>query len=153
MAKKDLALELFRSFQSGRKINKKNVKNLEVRRSSTSDPQLLGNILSEIVAERDWEAGLAEGNLFSLWPSVVGDEIAEHTSPISLLDGVLTIQTSSTAWAVQLKIVSPDLLSNIQRSAPGVLVDALHIIGPQGPTWKKGLRTIRGAKGPRDTYG
>jgi predicted nucleic acid-binding Zn ribbon protein len=29
----------------------------------------------------------------------------------------------------------------------------LAFIGPQAPTWKKGLRTIRGARGPRDTYG
>ena len=150
MAKKDLALELFRSFQSGKKTVKKIVKE---RSTTTGDPQLLGSILSEIINERDWEAGLAEGNLFSLWASVVGEEIAAHASPISLLEGVLTIQTTSTAWAVQLKIVSSELLTNIQQSTPGVLVDALNIIGPQGPTWKKGLRTIRGAKGPRDTYG
>jgi hypothetical protein len=28
----------------------------------------------------------------------------------------------------------------------------LAIIGPQTPTWKKGIRTIRNARGPRDTY-
>lgn len=150
MTKKDLALELFRSFQTGKKTTKKIVKE---RTTTAGDPQLLGSVLSEIVNERDWEAGLAEGNLFSLWASVVGDEIAARTAPISLLDGVLTIQTTSTAWAVQLKIVSSELLINIQKSAPGVLVEAVYIIGPQGPTWKKGLRTIRGAQGPRDTYG
>jgi predicted nucleic acid-binding Zn ribbon protein len=150
MTKKDLALEIFRSFQTGKKSTKKVAKE---KIGNSTDPQLLGSILSQIVNERDWEAGLAEGNLFSLWSSVVGDEIASHTSPLSILDGVLTIQTTSTAWAVQLRIVSPDLLASIQKSAPGVLVDTLFIIGPQGPTWKKGLRTIRGAQGPRDTYG
>jgi len=150
MAKKDLAIEIFRSFQTGRKTNKKVVKE---RETPAGDPQLLGNILADLVTERDWSTGVAEGNLFSLWPTVVGDEIASHTTPISILDGVLTIQTTSTAWAVQLRIVTNDLLASIQKSAPGVLVEAISIIGPQGPTWKKGLRTIRGAKGPRDTYG
>jgi predicted nucleic acid-binding Zn ribbon protein len=25
-------------------------------------------------------------------------------------------------------------------------------LGPNAPSWKKGIRTIRGARGPRDTY-
>jgi predicted nucleic acid-binding Zn ribbon protein len=27
------------------------------------------------------------------------------------------------------------------------------VIGPQAPSWKRGIRSIRGARGPRDTYG
>jgi predicted nucleic acid-binding Zn ribbon protein len=33
------------------------------------------------------------------------------------------------------------------------LVEELIFIGPHAPSWKKGLRSIRGARGPRDTYG
>jgi len=46
---------------------------------------------------------LAEGNLFINWKKIVGDEIAQHAQPISILDNVLTIQSSSTAWATQLQ--------------------------------------------------
>ncbi|NCW43452.1 MAG: DUF721 domain-containing protein, partial [Actinobacteria bacterium] len=28
-----------------------------------------------------------------------------------------------------------------------------RFIGPQAPSWKKGVRVIRNARGPRDTYG
>jgi predicted nucleic acid-binding Zn ribbon protein len=70
-----------------------------------------------------------------------------------LLEGKLTIQTSSTAWATQLRLISNDLLKTLQQSAPGALVEELVVIGPHAPSWKRGLRTIRGAKGPRDTYG
>jgi predicted nucleic acid-binding Zn ribbon protein len=83
----------------------------------------------------------------------VGADISQHASPVSLIDGVLTLQTSSTAWATQLKLVAPAILETVQKSATGVLVESLVFIGPQGPSWKKGLRSIRGAKGPRDTYG
>ncbi len=150
MTKKDLTLELFRSFQTGKRVRRKAVKeNINV----AGDPLLVGNILSELILDRDWKAGIAEGNLFSLWPKVVGPEISAHATPISLLDGNLTLQTSSTAWAVQLRIIAPDLLATIQKSDPGVLIDSITMIGPHAPSWKKGLRTIRGAKGPRDTYG
>jgi len=47
----------------------------------------------------------------------------------------------------------PELLNKIRQSAPGALVDELVIIGPHAPSWKRGLRTIRGAQGPRDTFG
>ena len=150
MTKKDLALEIFKSFQTGKRTRKKIVKESQ---NKASDPQLLSELFSNIIRDREWENPLAEGNLFSSWEKIVGQEISQHSTPISLIDGVLTLQTSSTAWATQLKLVSPAILETVQKSAPGVLVETLVVTGPQGPSWKKGLRTIRGAKGPRDTYG
>jgi predicted nucleic acid-binding Zn ribbon protein len=50
-------------------------------------------------------------------------------------------------------LMSSELLNKIRQSAPGALVDELVIIGPHAPSWKRGLRTIRGAQGPRDTFG
>lgn len=156
MAKRDLALDLFHSFQNGKKRQKRPSRHdapLLGSSDDTSGPQLLKDVLNQVIRERDWKSGIAEGTLFSTWADVVGPEITLHATPISLLDGVLTIQTSSTAWAVQLQLVGPDLLATIRASSPGALVDSLSIIGPHGPSWKKGVRTIRGAKGPRDTYG
>jgi predicted nucleic acid-binding Zn ribbon protein len=150
MANRDLALDLFRSFQSEKKFKKKITRE---NSTPTGEPQLLSDLLSALVEERDWRTGIAEGTLFSEWEKVVGPQITEHATPISLLDGVLTIKTSSSAWATQLQLVAPDILATIQKSAPGALVESLTIIGPNTPSWKKGLRTIRGARGPRDTYG
>ena len=150
MTKKDFALEVFRSFQTGKRTRKKTTKE---QLSKPGDPQLLSELFSHIIEDREWENPLAEGNLFSSWEKVVGADISQHASPVSLIDGVLTLQTSSTAWATQLKLVAPAILETVQRSTPGVLVESLVFIGPQGPSWKKGLRSIRGAKGPRDTYG
>ena len=156
MAKRDLALDLFHSFQDRKRKTKKSLdKGVPVSPHSDASegPQLLRDVLAQVIQERDWKGGIAEGTLFSTWADVVGPEISLHATPISLLEGVLTIQTSSTAWAVQLQLVGPDLLATIRASSPGALVDSLSIIGPHGPSWKKGVRTIRGAKGPRDTYG
>jgi predicted nucleic acid-binding Zn ribbon protein len=154
MAKKDLALDLFHSFKGGNRKSKKIKEVASPINSESSDgPQLLKDVLAQVMHERDWKSGIAEGTLFASWTKTVGPEISVHATPISLLDGVLTIQTSSTAWAVQLQLVAPELLVTIRGSSPGALVESLTIIGPHGPSWKKGIRTIRGAKGPRDTYG
>jgi len=149
--KRDIARELFRSYKTQIKKPKRIIESEE--RINISDPQPLSSVFNEIITNRDWRQGIAEGNLFSDWEKVVGEDIAQHTTPITLLEGKLTIQTSSTAWATQLRLISNDLLETLQQSAPGALVEELVVIGPHAPSWKRGLRTIRGAKGPRDTYG
>lgn len=149
--KRDIARELFRAYKTQIKKPRRVIEADE--RINISDPQPLSSVFNEIITNRDWRQGIAEGNLFSDWQKVVGDEIAQHSNPITLLDGKLTIQTSSTAWATQLRLISNELLKTLQQSAPGALVEELVVIGPNAPSWKRGLRTIRGSKGPRDTYG
>jgi predicted nucleic acid-binding Zn ribbon protein len=122
-------------------------------RIRNEDPLALTNILKEFVDLRDWQKGLAEGTLFTEWSSIVGGDISANATPVSLVDGRLTIQTRSTAWATQLNLIKGDLLAQVSSSAPGALVEEIVVIGPHAPSWKRGLRTIRGAQGPRDTYG
>jgi len=155
MSKRDLAKDLFISYKTGfikKSKHEKNISNREVNLNPT-DPQPISDVLKNLVQDREWQSGIAEGNLFANWENIVGAEIAEHTEPIAILEGVLTIRTSSTAWATQLNLISSDVLACLQASAPGALVEKLSIIGPQGPSWKRGIRTIRGARGPRDTFG
>ena len=147
--KRDIARELFRSYRT--KFRKTEVENEE--RENRGEPGKLNELLNELVTTKDWRRGLAEGNLFSKWSEIVGADIAANSEPITLLDGRLTIRAASTAWATQLRLLAPDLLKSIQTQAEGALVEELFIIGPTTPSWKRGLRTIRGAKGPRDTYG
>jgi predicted nucleic acid-binding Zn ribbon protein len=161
MSNRDLALDLFKSFKNTaiKKTSKTNRSNLSTpspQAGKAGDPELISGVLSNLISDREWDSGLAEGNLFVHWKKIVGEEIAQHATPISILDGTLTIQSSSTAWATQLQLMSNDLLTMIQKDATGVLIEKIVFIGPQGhhgPTWKKGIRTIRNARGPRDTYG
>ena len=147
---RDLAREMFRAF---RNAPKKSRKISDEDRGKIDDPKPVGAVLDELIEKRDWVRGLAEGNIFTDWEKIVGAEIAQHSTPISLTEGRLTIQSSSTAWATQLNIMKESLRETISNTAPGALVEELYIIGPNVPNWKKGLRTIRGARGPRDTYG
>jgi predicted nucleic acid-binding Zn ribbon protein len=153
MSKKrvDLALELFRSYKTG--FTKKIKLSVAERAATPGDPTLISDVLTNLVSDRQWESGLAEGNLFAQWEKIVGSDIAKHTTPISILEGVLLIQCSSTAWATQLQSVHDQLVATISSSAPGALVESLRFTGPTAPSWKRGIRTIRGARGPRDTYG
>ena len=150
MAKHDLALDLFRSYKTG---FVKKVRTRPERGQAPGDPTLVSDILGELVKDREWDSGLAEGNLFATWPAIVGADVAAHAEPISILDGKLLVQCSSTAWATQLTLAQNDILATIRASAPGALVESLRFIGPQAPSWKKGIRSVSNGRGPRDTYG
>ena len=149
MAKRDLAIDLFRSFKTG-VIKKRKV--TEVRNNIATDPQLLGEVLTNLIEERDWKSGVAEGTLFTQWAAIVGADIAQHASPVSINENVLTIQTTSTAWATQLTIVQSEILKTIQNNPFGATIESIAIIGPNTPSWKRGIRSTRDARGPRDTY-
>jgi predicted nucleic acid-binding Zn ribbon protein len=72
--------------------------------------------------------------------------------PTSLNDGVLTVSAESTAWATQLRMVQAQLLAKVAAAVGDGVVTALKIVGPVGPSWRKGRYHIAG-RGPRDTYG
>ena len=141
--KRDLAKELYKFYRSGFRKTQNNDQTNESREKNI-DPQSLEAVLAEMVAGRNWGQGIAEGNLFSNWAEVVGVEIAEHTTPISLVDGRLTIQSTSSAWATQMRLMQNELLKTISNSAPGALVEELNMIGPHAPSWKRGLAFNKG---------
>jgi len=148
--KRDLARELFRIYKGS---SRRKVITPEEDRVQRDEPTPISVTLSELITRQEWKSGLAEGNLFTEWKRIVGGEIAEHATPITLLDGCLTIQTDTTAWATQLRLMSPTIVASIQQHPEGAVVEELKVIGPNSPSWRRGLRTIRGARGPRDTYG
>jgi predicted nucleic acid-binding Zn ribbon protein len=116
------------------------------------DPQPLGAASQEVAKSRGWSSQVAEGAVFGRWPSVVGEQIAEHATPTGLRDGVLSVSAESTAWATQLRVVQAQLLAKIAAAVGDGVVTSLRITGPVAPSWRKGQRHIAG-RGPRDTYG
>lgn len=83
----------------------------------------------------------------------MGEEIAAHAEPESFTDGRLVLRTDSTAWAVQLRLLLPQVRERLDVELGVGTVSTVEVLGPQGPSWKKGRRSVRGARGPRDTYG
>ena len=117
------------------------------------DPQTLASTLRRIVGDRGWELDLRVHGVFARWAELVGDDIAAHTTPESFNEGRLVVRTDSTAWATQLALLAPQLVRRLNEELGSGTVVAIDVLGPQGPTWKRGPRSIRGARGPRDTYG
>lgn len=105
-----------------------------------------------MVSERGWAGRLAGGQVFGKWAGLVGADVAEHTRPVQLTDGELTVQADSTAWATQLRLLQRQLLAKIAAGVGDGVVKRLRVQGPAAPSWRHGPRHVPG-RGPRDTYG
>ena len=116
------------------------------------DPKTFSEVFEQLRKKDTWSQKLAEGKIFSVWPSIVGEQIASHAKPMQLSEGLLHIQAESTAWATQLRLMQNQLLEKFSHHVGKNVVRALKITGPKAPSWRKGERHVRG-RGPRDTYG
>ncbi len=105
-----------------------------------------------MVADRGWADRVSGGLVFGQWERLVGSDVAEHAKPVSLREGELTVQASSTAWATQLRLLQRQLVARITVGVGPGVVTRLRVQGPATPSWHYGPRHVRG-RGPRDTYG
>ncbi len=122
-------------------------------RRGRADPQALGAAIEGLVGEEGWELAVATGSIFGRWQQIVGPELAEHTAPETLADGELTVIADSTAWATQLRLLSAQLLLRLNAELGDGAVRRVRVRGPVTVTRKPGEWRVRGARGPRDTYG
>jgi predicted nucleic acid-binding Zn ribbon protein len=120
--------------------------------SDDRDPQPLGRLAARVAAEHGWNERLSGGQVFARWAELVGQDVAEHTRPIELRDGEMTVQADSTAWATQLRLLQRQLIAMIAKGIGHGVVKRMRIAGPSAPSWKHGPLHVRG-RGPRDTYG
>ncbi|WP_241153783.1 DUF721 domain-containing protein [Nocardioides pantholopis] len=117
------------------------------------DPQLLDVTLARLVGDRGWELDLRVQGVFGRWEELVGAEVAQHCTPETFEDGKLVVRTDSTAWATQLRLLAPTVVRRLNEELGHGVVVLIEVLGPHLPTWKKGLRSSRDGRGPRDTYG
>ncbi|MFB9315396.1 DUF721 domain-containing protein [Nocardioides plantarum] len=117
------------------------------------DPQLLGGEVGRLVDRGGWELQLRIRGVFARWPELVGEDVAAHCVPESFSDGRLVVRTDSTAWATQLKMLAPSVVRRLNEELGDGTVTVIEVLGPHLPSWKKGPRSTRDGRGPRDTYG
>jgi predicted nucleic acid-binding Zn ribbon protein len=116
------------------------------------DPMPVSGAFDYLTEEMGWMAPLAEADLLVRWREVVGDNIADHATPVGIVDETLTLVTDSSAWATQLRLMRNELIITLTEQLPEVTISQIVVRGPGAPSWKAGPKSVPG-RGPRDTYG
>ena len=117
------------------------------------DPQLLDSTIGRLVAERGWTTDVAVAGAMARWAQIVGSAVAEHCRAESYADAELTVRADSTAWATQVRLLAPTVLKRLNEELGDGTVNRIVVVGPSGPSWRRGPRSVRDGRGPRDTYG
>ena len=122
-------------------------------RADDRDPKLLADAVERLVETKGWTNEINVHTLLARWALLIGTTNAAHSHPEGYADTVLTVRTDSTAWATQLRYMAPQLVAMLHEQLGDGTVTRISVLGPDAPSWKKGRRSVRDGRGPRDTYG
>lgn len=89
-------------------------------------PKPLSDVLARVLRGMKVTDESTAMGLFSHWPTIVGETVAEHVTPKRLEKRVLTVEVDDPAWATQLKFLETQLLSTLKDHI-GDEVDSLNI--------------------------
>ncbi|KAA1380352.1 DUF721 domain-containing protein [Aeromicrobium fastidiosum] len=132
---------------------KKRSRPIKPSRAKNEDPSTISDLLGQVVRNQGWTEKLDDQRIFTEWATIVGPEVAQHAQIDGFDDTVVHVRATSTAWATQLKLLAPRIVAKLNEALGDGTVTRIDVRGPQAPSWKNGTRSIRGARGPRDTYG
>ena len=85
---------------------------------------------------------LAVGSVLADWSSIVGPQIAENAKVESFENATLILRASTTAWATQLRLLTPQLMHKFNDVLGTGVITKLEIKGPAGGQY--GRRNRRG---------
>lgn len=122
-------------------------------RADDRDPKLLSDAVERLVETKGWATEINLHTLLARWALLVGGANAAHSHPEGYEETVLTVRADSTAWATQLRYLAPQLVAMLNDQLGDGTVTRIRVLGPDAPSWKKGRRSVRDGRGPRDTYG
>ena len=77
-------------------------------------------VVTAMVRDRGWSDKLYERNVFDVWKSVVGEDVAAHSNPISLFEGVLRVEVAHQVYANELSVMKTEILSKLANELEDV---------------------------------
>ena len=74
-------------------------------------PSAIGDVLAGVLAESGLAARVEQAAIIPEWSSLVGEQIAAVTEPMSITaDGTLFVNVTTNAWMNELSLMEPELL-------------------------------------------
>ena len=78
-------------------------------------PVRLDRILDGVLEECGLTGRLAEREVLTAWPEIVGREIAAHVRALDLREGVLLLQADHGAWRHEMTLLLPSIRESFAR--------------------------------------
>ena len=91
-------------------------------------PQLLSELLPEVLDELKISDKIIEQKAILLWRRAVGNEIKKHTKPYSIENGVLVVLVDNSAWMNELTFLKTEIMKKLNTYISSAKCDSTKSI-------------------------
>ena len=79
-------------------------------------PKKLGDVMGEVLSKAGISERIAQAQVIPDWRSLVGEQIARVTEPLSVTpQGTLFVAVQTNAWMTELSLLEPQLLKRLNE--------------------------------------
>lgn len=91
------------------------------------DPTKLGSSIENLLSMMGAPPVSTVATMGQRWGEIVGPKLSEHSRPIELIDGVLTIGCTDSSWASQLGWLDSSIKERFEAIFPGQTVSKVRV--------------------------
>ena len=98
------------------------------RDTRSTDPVAIGDIVDRLLQEDVFQRGMPIATLLRAWPELVGERLAQATTPMSLEGGCLVVRAADGPWGAQAKYLAEEIRVRADRALGGDAVTSIRIV-------------------------
>jgi predicted nucleic acid-binding Zn ribbon protein len=80
----------------------------------------IGDILPAVLRSAGLDKKLRDQEILTIWPTVVGEEIAARTTAAKIENGVLYVHVEHSVWLQELHFMEKEILKKLKERAPQI---------------------------------
>ena len=81
----------------------------------------LAGALDALLDRLGAESSTAITGVFGEWPKIVGEQVAQHVTPIKLERGRLIVEIDDPSWATQMRFLEPQLIEKLNAATTSTI--------------------------------
>ncbi len=88
----------------------------------------IAGALRKLIKKQGMEEEINQQKAVDVWAEVVGKKIKEHTEPLDVRFGVLTVKTSSPVWRQELQFQKKSIIDSVNKKLKKTTIKDVRFI-------------------------
>ena len=88
----------------------------------------IAGALKKLIKKQGMEKEINQQKAKDIWEETVGKKIKEHTEPVDVRFGVLTVKTSSPVWRQELQFQKKNIVDSINKKLKNTTIKDVRFI-------------------------
>ena len=88
----------------------------------------IAGTLKKLIKSQGLEKEINQQKAVDVWAEAVGKKIKEHTEPVDVRFGVLTVKTSSPVWRQELQFQKKSIMNSINKKLKKTTIKDVRFI-------------------------